>query len=75
MVETVEYRNLMGGELCAAKSADTLDSINPATGKVWARIPASDRTDVDAAVAAALIAGGVGTRQLIREPACRMPSS
>jgi aldehyde dehydrogenase (NAD+) len=56
VVEAAEYRNLIGGELCAAKSADTLDSINPATGKVWARIPASDRTDVDAAVAAAYAA-------------------
>src|SRR5258708_1486257 len=48
-----EYRNLVGGKLCPARSGKFLDSINPATGEVWARIPASDKTDVDAAVAAA----------------------
>ncbi|HTH27799.1 MAG TPA: aldehyde dehydrogenase family protein [Sphingobium sp.] len=48
-----ECRNLIGGELVPAASGQLLDSINPATGEVWARIPASDQRDVDAAVAAA----------------------
>jgi aldehyde dehydrogenase (NAD+) len=48
-----EYRNLIGGELRPAMSGKLLDSINPATGQVWAKIPASDKNDVEDAVAAA----------------------
>ncbi|MFG1878658.1 aldehyde dehydrogenase family protein [Sphaerisporangium sp. NPDC049003] len=48
-----EYRNLIGGALVPAADGRTLDSVNPATGEVWARIPASGRTDADAAVTAA----------------------
>jgi aldehyde dehydrogenase (NAD+) len=48
-----EYRNLINGELRAAASGNLLDSINPSTGKVWAKIPASDKSDVDEAIAAA----------------------
>jgi aldehyde dehydrogenase (NAD+) len=48
-----EFRNLINGEMCPAQSGRMLDSINPATGEVWARIPASDSSDADAAVAAA----------------------
>jgi aldehyde dehydrogenase (NAD+) len=48
-----EYRNLIGGRLVAAADGRTLDSVNPATGETWARIPASGRDDADAAVAAA----------------------
>ena len=55
-MKILEYRNLVGGELYPAKSGKLLDSINPATGKVWARIPAGDKADVDAAVAAATAA-------------------
>ncbi|WP_045877780.1 aldehyde dehydrogenase family protein [Pseudofrankia sp. DC12] len=53
MAELAEYRNLIGGELRPAASGRLLDAVNPATGEVFARIPAGDRTDVDAAVAAA----------------------
>lgn len=53
MAELPEYKNLIGGEYRAAASGKCLDSINPSTGEVWARIPASDRTDVEAAVKAA----------------------
>ena len=48
-----EYGNLIGGELRAAASGATLDSVNPATGEVWAMVPASNADDVEAAVAAA----------------------
>jgi aldehyde dehydrogenase (NAD+) len=48
-----EYRNLIGGELRPARSGKLLDSINPATGQVWSRVPASDKADADDAVAAA----------------------
>jgi aldehyde dehydrogenase (NAD+) len=36
-----------------AVSGKTLDAINPATGQVWAKVPASDKNDVEDAVAAA----------------------
>ena len=55
-MEIIEYRNLVGGELYPARSRKLLDSINPATGRVWARVPAGDKADVDAAVAAAAAA-------------------
>ncbi|MEV4574273.1 aldehyde dehydrogenase family protein [Nonomuraea jabiensis] len=48
-----DYRNLIGGELVPASDGRTLDSVNPATGEVWARIPASGAPDAEAAVAAA----------------------
>jgi aldehyde dehydrogenase (NAD+) len=48
-----EFRNLIGGRLVAAADGHTLDSVNPATGEVWARIPASGRADAQAAVEAA----------------------
>jgi aldehyde dehydrogenase (NAD+) len=53
VAELPEYRNLINGDIRRAASGRLLDSINPATGEVWSRIAASDRTDVDAAVAAA----------------------
>ncbi|GAA3797813.1 aldehyde dehydrogenase [Sphaerisporangium flaviroseum] len=54
MAESItEYRNLIGGRLVAAADGRTLDSVNPATGETWARIPASGRADAEAAVAAA----------------------
>ncbi|MEQ4719851.1 aldehyde dehydrogenase family protein [Nonomuraea sp. B19D2] len=48
-----DYRNLIGGELVPASDGRTLDSVNPATGEVWARIPAGGPRDAEAAVAAA----------------------
>ena len=47
------YRMLIGGERVAAESDRLLDSIDPATGAVWARIPEASAADVDRAVAAA----------------------
>ncbi|MEU4332260.1 MULTISPECIES: aldehyde dehydrogenase family protein [Nonomuraea] len=49
----MEYRNLIGGRLVPSADGRTLDSVNPATGEVWARVPASGRADAEAAVAAA----------------------
>jgi aldehyde dehydrogenase (NAD+) len=54
MAKLPEFKNLIGGEMRAASSGKTLDQINPVNGQVWARIPASDKTDVDDAVAAAV---------------------
>ena len=53
MPDLPSYRNLIGGVLKSAGADAALDSLNPATGAVWARIPASGRDDVDEAVAAA----------------------
>src|SRR5215468_1438444 len=56
MSDPVEFKNLIGGKLRPAASGRLLDSINPATGEVWARIPASDQNDANAAVSAAVAA-------------------
>lgn len=53
MTEPQVFANLVGGEMCAAADGRMIDSVNPATGEVWARIPASGAADADAAVAAA----------------------
>ena len=53
MSQLPEFRNVIGGELRPAVSGRTLDAYNPATGKVWAKVPASDKNDVEDAVAAA----------------------
>ena len=51
-----EYHNLIDGHLRPAISGHFLDSVNPANGEIWARIPAGDGSDVDAAVKAAAAA-------------------
>ena len=48
-----EVCNYIGGQFVPPISGSYLDSFEPATGKVWARIPDSDHRDVDAAVLAA----------------------
>ncbi|MEV0145647.1 MULTISPECIES: aldehyde dehydrogenase family protein [unclassified Nonomuraea] len=48
-----DYRNLIGGRLVPAAGGRTMDSVNPATGEVWARVPASGPQDAEAAVEAA----------------------
>ncbi|MBO2448493.1 aldehyde dehydrogenase family protein [Actinomadura barringtoniae] len=53
MTQVRDYSNLIGGELRPASEGGTLDSVNPATGKVWARIPRSTAADAEAAVEAA----------------------
>ncbi len=45
------YSNLIGGELHGTEK--TLDSIDPATGQVWAQIPRSGPAEAEAAVTAA----------------------
>jgi acyl-CoA reductase-like NAD-dependent aldehyde dehydrogenase len=44
---------LIAGKHAAARSGRTLDVENPATGSVFAQVPAADEADVDAAVQAA----------------------
>jgi aldehyde dehydrogenase (NAD+) len=56
MSDVPEYRNLIGGELRPAASGALLDTFNPATGELCARVPRSAAADADAAVAAAAAA-------------------
>jgi aldehyde dehydrogenase (NAD+) len=56
MSSLTQYRNLIDGKLRAPESGNYLDALNPATGELWARIPASGQDDVNAAVAAAAAA-------------------
>src|SRR4051794_17793673 len=51
--EVREYKMLIGGEWVDARSGKTFESVNPYTGRVWARVPEADEEDVDAAVRAA----------------------
>jgi phenylacetaldehyde dehydrogenase len=46
-------RMLVGGEWLDARSGETFGTENPATGEQIAEVPAADKADVDAAVAAA----------------------
>ena len=48
-----KFRNFIDGKHVDAASGDTLDIINPATGKVYATSPNSKAADIDAAMQAA----------------------
>ncbi|NCZ85955.1 MAG: aldehyde dehydrogenase family protein, partial [Actinobacteria bacterium] len=48
-----KFRNFIDGKHVDAAKGDTLDIINPATGKVYATSPNSKQADIDAAMAAA----------------------
>lgn len=48
-----KIQNYIGGQLLDATDKKTLDNFEPATGKVYGSIPASNKKDVDLAVAAA----------------------
>ena len=47
------YQMYIDGGFCDASDGGRFDSINPATGKVWATAPAATETEVDRAVTAA----------------------
>lgn len=49
--EIKEYSNLINGQLL--KTAEMIESVDPSTGEVWAKVPSSTLEDVDNAVAAA----------------------
>lgn len=51
--QLVEFDLLIGGEPSAAASGSTYDSVDPYTGRPWARVPDGGTADVDRAVAAA----------------------
>ncbi|GMN78854.1 hypothetical protein GmRootV512_30620 [Variovorax sp. V512] len=48
-----DYKMLIDGQWLGARSGQTLDTENPYTGKLWARIPKAALEDADAAVRAA----------------------
>lgn len=47
------HSNLIGGSLRSASSGRELDVHEPATGRLWARVPDSGKADIDEAVKAA----------------------
>ena len=53
MADIQDFKMLIGGKWIAASDGKVFDSVNPATGEVWARIPAATESDVNAAVDAA----------------------
>ncbi len=53
MSALTEYAMLIDGAWVAASDNATFDSVNPATGEVWATVPEATRADVDQAVEAA----------------------
>lgn len=48
-----EYHNLINGKVQSAQLGKTIESMDPATGKVWAAVPSSTIEDVEEAVASA----------------------
>jgi aminomuconate-semialdehyde/2-hydroxymuconate-6-semialdehyde dehydrogenase len=48
-----EIRNFIGGALVPAESGETIENVEPATGRAYGTLPRSSARDVDAAVAAA----------------------
>ncbi|WP_423799803.1 aldehyde dehydrogenase family protein [Neobacillus sp. SAB-20_R2A] len=53
-----EFNNLINGKIQPAALGETLDSVNPADGREWARIPLSTVEDVKEAISAARKAFG-----------------
>ncbi|MEB3062693.1 aldehyde dehydrogenase [[Mycobacterium] zoologicum] len=51
--ELTAFTLLIGGEQSAAASGATYDSVDPFTGRPWARVPDGGTDDIDRAVAAA----------------------
>jgi len=47
------FRMLIGGEWRQSANRETFESIDPFTGRAWARVPQASASDVDAAVLAA----------------------
>ncbi len=52
-MSTEHFQMLIDGVMVDAENAATFESVNPATGKVWATIPAASENDVNKAVTAA----------------------
>ena len=52
MLDKLLVQNFIAGNFVPIRRA--MESFNPATGEVWARIPDSSKLEVDAAVSAAV---------------------
>jgi aminomuconate-semialdehyde/2-hydroxymuconate-6-semialdehyde dehydrogenase len=50
----IKIQNYINGELIPPKSGEYFDSINPATGKIYAEVPDSDDSDIELATQSAL---------------------
>ena len=55
---TRQFQHVIDGQSIAPDSGEWIDSVNPATGEVWARFARGNASDVAAAVAAAVTACG-----------------
>ena len=53
MTERPHYQLFIDGKWCAGATGQTMDSLNPATGAVWASFDCAAASDVERAVAAA----------------------
>ena len=53
MSDIKEYKMLINGDWVDASDGGTFESVNPATGAVWSRVPEATEADVNSAVAAA----------------------
>ena len=53
MTNIKSYKMLIDGEWVDASDGATFESINPATGVAWSRLPEATAADVDRAVCAA----------------------
>ena len=53
MTEVQTYQMLIDGEWVGASDGKEFDSVNPATGEIWSRVPEATHEDVDRAVKAA----------------------
>ncbi|SEN03979.1 aldehyde dehydrogenase (NAD+) [Mesobacillus persicus] len=51
--EVKHYQNLIAGKLAPSSSGKTMESIDPATGQVWAQIPLCTTEDVETVVESA----------------------
>jgi (Z)-2-((N-methylformamido)methylene)-5-hydroxybutyrolactone dehydrogenase len=56
VAEPVNYRMYIGGEWVPSRTGETFQSVDPFTGRAWARVPRASQADVDAAVQAARLA-------------------
>ncbi|WP_234028603.1 aldehyde dehydrogenase family protein [Lentibacillus sp. Marseille-P4043] len=48
-----QFHNIIGGKQIPSSNGETMDSIDPSTGKAWAQIPLSTKEDVEDVVTAA----------------------
>jgi gamma-glutamyl-gamma-aminobutyraldehyde dehydrogenase/4-guanidinobutyraldehyde dehydrogenase/NAD-dependent aldehyde dehydrogenase len=71
---SIEGRAFIGGKYVAAASGETFDTVNPATGRVIAKIASGDVEDVNRAVAAArtVFARGDWSRMSARDRKVRL---